>query len=161
MLKNNHDKLGGSFILIGGNVKNYILLSALAIISICMFLAEVEYSEITLIIVIFILGVLATGILYKFSKEFILTESGLYIKRKFSDERKFFEMSMVSKITYFPRVNRYHIYSSLVIELKNRKKYRVKASYKEMEIAFESFKKYEGLQLRRCDLNDGMIIIKR
>lgn len=159
MLKNNHDKLGGSFMLIGGNVKNYILLSALAIISICMFLAEVEYSEITLIIVIFILGVLATGILYKFSKEFILTESGLYIKRKFSDERKFFEMSMVSKITYFPHVS-IRSYSGLVIELKNRKKFRVKASYKEMEIAFEIFKKYEELQLRRYDLNDGMIILK-
>lgn len=160
MLKNNHDKLDGSFILIGGNVKNYIILSALVIISICLFLGEAEFSEITLIIAVFILGVLATGILYKFSKEFILTESGLYIKREFSDERKFFEMSMVSKITYFPHVSG-RIYSGLVIELKNRKKYRVKASIKEMEIAFEIFKKYEELQLRRYDLNDGMIIIKR
>lgn len=160
MLENNHNKLGGSFILIGGNVKNYILLSALAIISFCLFLAEFEYSEISLTIVIFILGVLGTGILYKFSEEFILTEIGLYVKREFSDERIFFEINEISKITYYPRAGRGTI-SKLVIELKNRKKYRVKASYYEMEIAFESFKKYEGLQLRRYDLNDGMVIIKR
>ncbi|WP_268036266.1 hypothetical protein [Algoriphagus sp. PAP.12] len=159
MLENNHDKLGGSFILIGGNVKNYILLSALAIISFCLFLAEFDNSEISLTIVIFILGVLATGILYKFSEEFILTEIGLYVKREFSDERIFFEINEISKITYYPSAG--GTISKLVIELKNRKKYRVKASYYEMEIAFESFKKYEGLQLRRYDLNDGMVIIKR